>query len=68
MVENSRRKLQNKKLDMIAANNLKEAGAGFGGDTNLLTLITPENEIALPMMTKDEAANRLFDEILLRQK
>lgn len=68
MIENSRRKLQNKKLDMIAANNLKEAGAGFGGDTNLLTLITPENEIALPMMTKDEAANRLFDEILLRQK
>ncbi len=68
MVENSRKKLQGKNLDMIAANNLKEMGAGFAGDTNLLTLITPESEMALPMLTKDEAANRLLDEILLRKK
>lgn len=68
MVENSRKKLQSKNLDMIAANNLKEAGAGFGSDTNLLTLITPESEIALPMMSKDEAANRLLDEILSHRK
>lgn len=69
MVENSRKKLQSKNLDMIAANNLKQAGAGFGGDTNLLTLITPKSEIALPMMSKDEAAHRLLDEILsLRKK
>ncbi|MDF3005222.1 MAG: phosphopantothenoylcysteine decarboxylase [Oscillospiraceae bacterium] len=69
MVENSRKKLQSKNLDMIAANNLKQAGAGFGGDTNLLTLITSNAEISLPMMSKDEAAHRLLDEILsLRKK
>lgn len=68
MVENSRKKLQSKHLDMIAANNLKQAGAGFGGDTNLLTLITPAHEIALPMMSKDAAADRLLDEILSLRK
>lgn len=68
MVENSRKKLQSKHLDMIAANNLKQAGAGFGGDTNLLTLITPTHEIALPMMSKDAAADRLLDEILSLRK
>ena len=68
MIQNSRQKLQSKNLDMIAANNLKEAGAGFGGDTNLLTLITPQSEITLPMMTKDEAAHRLLDEILLLRR
>ncbi len=68
MIENSRKKLQNKNLDMIAANNLKQSGAGFGGDTNLLTLITPQNEMELSMMTKDEAAHRLLDEILSLRK
>ncbi len=68
MLENSRKKLQNKNLDMIAANNLKQSGAGFGGDTNLLTLITSQNDMELPMMTKDEAAHRLLDEILLLRK
>ncbi|WMJ82969.1 bifunctional phosphopantothenoylcysteine decarboxylase/phosphopantothenate--cysteine ligase CoaBC [Oscillospiraceae bacterium LTW-04] len=68
MVENSRKKLQSKNLDMIAANNLKQAGAGFASDTNLLTVITPEDEIALPMLSKDEAANRLLDEILSHRK
>ena len=47
MVENSRKKLEKKKLDMIAANNLKVAGAGFQGDTNQMTLITKEDETAL---------------------
>ncbi|MEG1431313.1 MAG: phosphopantothenoylcysteine decarboxylase, partial [Oscillospiraceae bacterium] len=49
---------------MIAANNLRETGAGFGVDTNLLTIITKETELALPLLSKDEAAQRLLDEIL----
>lgn len=68
VLKNSRKKLESKNLDLIAANSLKEAGAGFGGDTNLLTLITPQSALALPMMTKDEAAHRLLDEILLLRK
>lgn len=67
MLENSRKKLQKKNLDMICANNLKEAGAGFGVETNLLTLITPTDEIALPLMSKDEVAHALLDEILKRK-
>ncbi|MBQ3090382.1 MAG: bifunctional phosphopantothenoylcysteine decarboxylase/phosphopantothenate--cysteine ligase CoaBC [Oscillospiraceae bacterium] len=66
MLENSRKKLEKKKLDMIAANNLKVAGAGFGVDTNILTLITPDSEKQLPLLSKQEAANALLDEILLR--
>ncbi|MCM1084094.1 MAG: bifunctional phosphopantothenoylcysteine decarboxylase/phosphopantothenate--cysteine ligase CoaBC [Clostridium sp.] len=66
MLENSRVKLEKKNLDMIAANNLKVAGAGFAGDTNVLTLITKEGELELPMMSKEEAADRLLDEILNR--
>ena len=62
MVENSRRKLEKKHLDLIAANNLKEPGAGFAVPTNLLTLISPREE--LPLLTKEEAAHRLLDEIL----
>ena len=64
MIENSRAKLEKKNLDMIAANNLKVEGAGFAGDTNVLTLITKEGELALPMMSKEQAADRLLDEIL----
>ena len=64
MVENSRKKLQKKHVDMIAANNLKEAGAGFAVDTNLLTLITRDGEKALPLMSKEEAADALLTEIL----
>lgn len=66
MIENSRAKLEKKNLDMIAANNLKVEGAGFAGDTNVLTLITKEGELALPMMSKEQAADRLLDEILNR--
>lgn len=64
MVENSRKKLEKKHVDMIAANNLKEAGAGFTVDTNLLTLITRDGEKSLSLMSKDEAADVLLTEIL----
>lgn len=64
MVENSREKLKKKNLDMIAANNLKVEGAGFGTDTNVITLITPTEEISLEKMSKEEAAGRIMDEIL----
>ena len=64
MVENSRKKLEKKKLDMIAANNLKVAGAGFQGDTNQMTLITKEEETALPMLSKEETAACILDKIL----
>lgn len=66
MVENSRKKLEKKGLDMIAANNVKVAGAGFAVDTNLLTLITPDSTVELPLLSKDEAANALLDAILER--
>lgn len=64
MVENSRKKLEKKNLDMIAANNLKVAGAGFQGDTNQMTLITKEDETALPMISKEETAACILDKIL----
>ena len=68
MLENSRKKLQKKHVDMIAANNVKEQGAGFAVDTNLLTLITAEGERALPLMSKEEAAHALLTEILARRE
>ncbi len=64
MEENSRRKLQKKNLDLIVANNLKEAGAGFGTDTNVVTLISKEASIQLPIMSKEEVAERLLSHIL----
>ena len=64
LIENSRKKLVKKHLDMIAANSLKQKGAGFGVDTNVLTLITPEGEEELPLMSKEEAAHVLLDRIL----
>lgn len=63
MLENSREKLNRKKIDMIVANNLKVEGAGFGTDTNVVTIITKDKEIALPKMTKEEVAHRLLSEI-----
>ncbi len=66
LVENSRKKLMKKHLDMIAANSLKQEGAGFGVDTNVLTLITPEGEEELPLLSKEEAAHVLLDRILSR--
>ena len=64
MLENSRNKLVKKKIDMIAANCLKEEGAGFQGDTNVLTLITKDHTLPLPLMSKDDVAHRLLDEII----
>lgn len=64
LLENSRRKLLSKNLDMVAANNLNEEGAGFGTETNVLTLISKAGETTLPRMSKDEAADRLLDELL----
>ena len=62
LLANSRAKLERKNIDMIVANNLKTEGAGFGTDTNVVTLITKEGQTAHPKMTKQEVANRLLDE------
>ena len=61
MLENSRAKLQKKKVYMICANNLKVPGAGFGVDTNVITMITRDNITELPLLTKDETANAILD-------
>ncbi|MCI9658164.1 MAG: bifunctional phosphopantothenoylcysteine decarboxylase/phosphopantothenate--cysteine ligase CoaBC [Lachnospiraceae bacterium] len=67
MIENSQKKLFSKHVDMIAANNLKTVGAGFGTDTNVVTLITRDNIEELPIMTKDETAHVILDRILHAQ-
>lgn len=64
MVENSRAKLEKKNIDMIVANNLKQEGAGFGTDTNVVTLLTKDETVELPMMSKEEVADRLLDYIM----
>lgn len=64
MLENSRKKLKKKKLDMIVANNLKDTGAGFATDTNVITMITEQEEKALPLMSKEEVAQELLSYIL----
>ena len=61
LLENSRKKLREKNCDLICANSLKEAGAGFGTDTNRITLITKEKETSLELMSKEEAAHRILD-------
>lgn len=66
VIGNSRAKLTKKNLDMVAANNVKVEGAGFQGDTNVMTLITQDQEIALPLMSKEEAANKILDIIATR--
>ena len=68
MLGNSRAKLGKKHLDMVAANNLKVAGAGFQGDTNVLTLITQDEDVSLQLMSKEDAANVILDKILSIQK
>jgi phosphopantothenoylcysteine decarboxylase/phosphopantothenate--cysteine ligase len=64
MLENSRKKLASKNCDMICANSLRREGAGFGVDTNVITLITQDTEMELPQMSKEDAAHRIFDFIL----
>lgn len=68
MLENSRKKLRKKNVDLIAANNLKVEGAGFGTDTNVLTLITEDGERELARMSKEEAADELLTELLIISK
>ena len=65
MLENSRAKLEKKNVDMICANNLKVAGAGFGVDTNVITLITKNGYTELPLQSKESAANAILDQALL---
>ena len=65
VIGNSRAKLTKKNLDMVAANNVKVEGAGFQGDTNVLTLITQDEEVSLPLMSKEDAALKILDKILL---
>lgn len=63
VIKNSEKKLTNKNCDMICANSLKTAGAGFKTDTNVITLITEGGAVELPMMTKEDAAHRILDEL-----
>lgn len=64
MEQNSREKLHKKNLDLIVANNLKQQGAGFGTDTNIVTLLSETDSVQLPMMSKESVANRLLDYIM----
>lgn len=67
MLANSYAKLEKKKLDMIVANNLKVSGAGFGTDTNVVSMITADGTTELPLMGKGEVAGKLLDKILERR-
>ncbi len=68
MVAHSAEKLRRKNLDMIVANNLKDPGAGFGVDTNLVTFLTPDGGVRqLPLMSKEAVAGAILDEILARR-
>lgn len=64
MIENSKEKLKKKNLDLIVANNLKQQGAGFGTDTNIVTLISKEDTVQLPIMSKEEVADELLNFIM----
>ena len=64
MIENSKEKLVKKNLDMIVANNLRQAGAGFAGDTNIVTIITKNEIKALDILSKEEVAKKVIDNIL----
>ena len=64
LIENSAKKLKSKNADMIVANDLNVKGAGFGTDTNVITIITENDTIELPIMSKDEAAHRILDIII----
>ena len=68
MLENSRKKLEKKNLDLIVTNNLKQAGAGFGTDTNIVTLISASDTVQLPMMRKEEVADKLLSYIISKMR
>ncbi|MFI3254089.1 MAG: bifunctional phosphopantothenoylcysteine decarboxylase/phosphopantothenate--cysteine ligase CoaBC [Eubacteriales bacterium] len=67
LMANSREKLLKKNVDMIVANNLKEQGAGFGVDSNLVTILSPTEEKTLPLLSKEEVAEEIFNEIVQHQ-
>lgn len=67
MLGNSRLKLEKKNIDMIVANNLKQEGAGFGTDTNVVTFLTADETVQLPIMSKEDVADRLLSFIMERQ-
>ena len=64
MLENSLAKLEKKKVDMIVANNLRQEGAGFGTDTNVVTFLTKKGAEELPLLSKEEVADRLLDRLI----
>lgn len=68
LVENSRKKLEKKNLDLVVANNLKVEGAGFGVDTNVVTLISRQETEQLPILSKEEVAHRILDNLLKQRK
>ena len=68
MIENSKAKLEKKNLDMIVANNVKVQGAGFGTDTNVVTIITKDGVEELPMMSKEQVADQLLSRIINMRK
>ena len=63
LLENARKKMEKKNLNLIAANSLRTKGAGFAGDTNVITLLSRNEQVELPLMTKDEAAHELLNHI-----
>ena len=68
LLENSREKLEKKSVDMIVANNVRQEGAGFGTDTNIVTLITKDDEKELPLMSKEAVAKEIIDTILSKMQ
>ena len=68
LIGNARQKLQKKNLDMIVANSLRVEGAGFGGDTNVVTMITENEELSLGKMSKEETASKIIDRILAERE
>ncbi len=68
MIENSRAKIDKKNIDMIVANNLKQSGAGFGTDTNIVTIITKDETIQLEKMSKEEVSVKILDFILKKRE
>ena len=68
LVENSRKKLETKNLDLVVANNLNDQGAGFGVDTNVVTLISHRETDQLPILSKEAVAHRILDNLLSQRK
>jgi phosphopantothenoylcysteine decarboxylase/phosphopantothenate--cysteine ligase len=68
VVEYARSKMKKKKLDIVVANDITKAGAGFNTDTNIATILTASDEIELPLMSKRELADRILDEVVRRRE